>query len=141
MQVVIFSGRRREGTVCNTVSNPATSCCPVQWEISQETTTFLCCLLLDKCCTIPIQICCRGICSGVLCSGGISCCLQPTATLYFPGPFPASSLPISGGDAPPGQPRIVLRDQHRKCCEQLELFRNSTMELLGVIDLQNPKCI
>ncbi len=49
--------------------------------------------------------------------------------------------PIPGGDAPPGQPRIVHRDQHRKCCEQLELFGNYTMELLGVIDLQNPKCI
>ncbi len=48
---------------------------------------------------------------------------------------------ISGGDAPPGQPRIVHRDQHRKCCVQLELFGNSTLELLGVIDLQNPKCI
>ncbi len=40
-----------------------------------------------------------------------------------------------------GQPRIVHRDLHRKYCEQLELFGNSTMELLGVINLQNPKCI
>ncbi len=50
-------------------------------------------------------------------------------------------LNVPGGDAPPGQPRIVNKDQDRKCCEQLVLFRNSTMELLGVIDLQNPKCI
>ncbi len=56
-------------------------------------------------------------------------------------PFSVSTAPIPGEDAPPCQPKIVHRDLHKICCGDPKQFGNSAIKLLGVIDLQNPKCI